>query len=397
MHYLGIDWAKDKHDLCLLADDGRILSQLVITHDLEGFHKLHELLDKLPDVQINIESSEGLLIDWLAQQPWQLYITPTTTLASRRPTRVKDDKGDAYLLAHLLRLGEPDCRPYTQQSHLVVQLRQLVRSYDRALKEQRRFGNQLTQTLRLYYPVALKLFSRPYYLINLAFLEQFPDPEQAHHLTRDEVEQFLRSQHYNNMDRLDEIYQQLQVVQPRATIYAGHIDFVNMLIPVLRMLHHRKYKLQQQIPRLFDQHPDATWWRSFPGLNGALTPARLLAWIGDDRTRFEDAKALRAYAGTVPVTRRSGKQTYVEFRRHCQKALRSAVDDFAMQSMKHSGWARAYVTEQLARGHQKPRAYRALGNRWLGIVWKLWQTGAPYDEAVHVANRSRRGQIAAIA
>ena len=37
MHYLGIDWATDKHDLCLMAPDGRVLSQFEITHDMAGF------------------------------------------------------------------------------------------------------------------------------------------------------------------------------------------------------------------------------------------------------------------------------------------------------------------------------------------------------------------------
>ena len=45
---------------------------------------------------------------------------------------------------------------------------------------------------------------------------------------------------------------------------------------------------------------------SLPGL-GALTGARVLAEIGDDRSRFADARALKAYAGGAPVTRASGK------------------------------------------------------------------------------------------
>ena len=110
MHYLGIDWATDKHDLCLMADDGRVLSEFQIKHDMAGFNQLNELLKTLPDVQINIERSDGLLVDWLVQQGYVLYITPPHILAHRRPTRVKDDKGDAFLLAYLLRLKDPDCR-----------------------------------------------------------------------------------------------------------------------------------------------------------------------------------------------------------------------------------------------------------------------------------------------
>ncbi|MGH3439510.1 MAG: transposase, partial [Sciscionella sp.] len=39
---------------------------------------------------------------------------------------------------------------------------------------------------------------------------------------------------------------------------------------------------------------------SFPGL-GDLTGARVLAEIGDDRTRFADARGLKAFAGSAPV------------------------------------------------------------------------------------------------
>jgi hypothetical protein len=42
-------------------------------------------------------------------------------LAHRRPRRSKDDRGDAYLLAYLLRVGDKDCRPICQQGALVTE------------------------------------------------------------------------------------------------------------------------------------------------------------------------------------------------------------------------------------------------------------------------------------
>jgi transposase len=56
----------------------------------------------------------------------------------------------------------------------------------------------------------------------------------------------------------------------------------------------------------FDKHPDAEIITSLPGL-GSLTGARVLAEIGDDRSRFTTARALKAYAGSAPITRASGK------------------------------------------------------------------------------------------
>jgi hypothetical protein len=64
----------------------------------------------------------------------------------------------------------------------------------------------------------------------------------------------------------------------------------------------------------FAQHPDHHIITSFPGL-ADLTGARLLAEIGDDRTRFTDARALKAYAGSAPVTRASSRSISITRRR----------------------------------------------------------------------------------
>ncbi|WP_405499033.1 transposase [Nocardia sp. NBC_00511] len=46
-----------------------------------------------------------------------------------------------------------------------------------------------------------------------------------------------------------------------------------------------------------------------------LTGAGVLAEIGDDRTRFANDRALKAYAGSGPVTRASGKSIAITHRR----------------------------------------------------------------------------------
>ncbi|GAA3809953.1 hypothetical protein GCM10022226_32940 [Sphaerisporangium flaviroseum] len=59
---------------------------------------------------------------------------------------------------------------------------------------------------------------------------------------------------------------------------------------------------------------DAAVITSFPGL-ADLTDARVLAELGDDRTRFADARALKAYTGVAPVIRVSGKSLVVHHRK----------------------------------------------------------------------------------
>jgi len=392
MYYLGIDWATEKHDLCLLDDAGTIVQQLEIKQSNDGFRHFEKLVNRYgaANILFNIERSDGLLVDWMVAQKWAVYITPPVVVAHRRPRRAKSDPSDAYLLAHLLRLKDPDCRPLTRSTLTVLHLRELARALDTTIADQRRLGNRLNYVLYQYFPTANHLFSHVESLICLAFLEAFPTPEEARALTPHKLRLFLKKQDYKFLDRADLIYARLQTPMPTAAVSAGYVAQVRVLIPLLRQLHHTRSHLERELPKLFMTHPEAAWWKSFPGSRGPLTSARLLAWIGDDRVRFPSAEALQAIAGTAPVTRRSGKSLTVEFRKACSHPMRKALDDFARQSVRYSPWARQYLDEQLKRGHSKARAYRALANRWSKIIWTLWQRREVYDEAKHLANRTRQ-------
>ena len=49
------------------------------------------------------------------------------------------------------------------------------------------------------------------------------------------------------------------------------------------------------------------------------------------------------------------------------------------------------MSDQLARGHSRSRALRALANRWLAIIFRLWKDRVAYDERVHLRSRIQRG------
>lgn len=394
MHFVGIDWGMEKHDICVVCPDGQVVSQTSVQHSSAGFQQLQALFETLQPLQIVLERGDGLLVDWLLTQEWPVRFIHPTVLAHRRPRRSKDDRSDAQLLAHLLRTGDPDCRPIPQQSPLVQQLKQAAIAYDQAKADQRRHSNRLMYVLRQYYPAIIEAFPSVFSLTCLDFLEKYPHPEDGRALSMTQIEDFLIQQRYTaRTGRLPHIYAALQKPMPRARYPEAYILRLQLLIPVLRAAHYQRASAEKQLGLLFKQHPEAEWWASFPGA-GPLTSARLLGFIGDARERFPDAAILQAVAGTAPVTRRSGKQQLVEFRNACSHRLRATVIDLARNSIRQSGWARSYYNEQIARGHSSSRAFRALANRWVAIIWKLWQTNEPYNEALHVANRSRHRQSA---
>jgi hypothetical protein len=109
-----------------------------------------------------------------------------------------------------------------------------------------------------------------------------------------------------------------------------------------------------------------------PGL-AALTGARVLAEIGDDRARFADARGLKAYAGSAPVTRASGKTTAVMHRRVKTKRLASVGYVWAFAALTASPGARAHYDRRKAAGDRHVAAQRNLFNR---LSWAACTTAS---------------------
>ena len=143
-------------------------------------------------------------------------------------------------------------------------------------------------------------------------------------------------------------------------------------------------------PGFFAAMPMGDWARSLPGgQHGTIVPT-LLAELGDAPGRWQSVSHLQAQAGMVPVTSRSGKHLAVGFRWACNMHLRHAAHTLAFVSLCRSDWALAYYRQQRARGHGHHRALRALGAKWLKIIFVMWVRQIPYDENHHLAMMARQ-------
>ncbi|MGS2805929.1 transposase [Nocardia sp. MW-W600-9] len=117
---------------------------------------------------------------------------------------------------------------------------------------------------------------------------------------------------------------------------------------------------------------------SFPGL-ADLSGARVLAEIGDDRTRFADARALKAYAGTAPVTRASGRSISITFRRIKNDRLAAAGWVWGFSAGSHAGPTRDHYLCRRAHGDRHSAALRRLVNKMLGQLYYCLQNQQEFD------------------
>ena len=178
----------------------------------------------------------------------------------------------------------------------------------------------------------------------------------------------------------------LQSAPPGATggDGAAQAGVTTALTATLTTLSAQIKALEIQIAGQLAAHPDSHIFTSLPRA-GTLRAARLLAEIGDCRSRFPDPWSLAALAGVAPVTRQSGSHISRTFRWAVSHPLRDAVCDFAGDSRHASPWAAAIYGGARDRGKDHPHAVRILARAWIYVIWRCWQDGTAYDPAKHNA------------
>ena len=398
--YLWIDWSTKSHALTFINQKGGIIAQETIRHSAQGFARLDEIRTSLDvsaaECLVGIESSHTLMMDWLWSHGYdQVYVIPPRMTASRQASYgqsgARNDSSDAYLIANLLRTDLHLLHPWRPHSAAIQALRTQVSLRMQLVAERVREQNRLTELLNRYYPALLQAFSLDTN-VGLAFLQRYPTPQAAAELTWSEFEEFACSQNYAPRHRVT-AFAALQRVQPQALEEVVAISQQKAVILAQRMQETRRFikETEKSISTLSLSHPDYYIYDSLPGAGDVLAPA-LLGKLGDDRERFPTPATLQAFAGTAPVTQQSGQWRRVRFRQACDKEFRTIVQNWAKASLLKSPWARAYFDQARQRGHSVSRAHRGLANRWLAILWTLWQSGQPYDQELHLQRVKARSR-----
>jgi transposase len=398
--YIGIDWSEKKHDLCFLNQVGEVLQTLTIARTPYGFLELEQARGRLgveaEECVVGIETHHNPLIDFLIERGYtHLYVLPPNAVKSARgrywQSGSKSDPQDARLIADMLRTDEAKYHPWSPDGPLTRQIRAKISLIGYLNKEIWQLGNRLRAALVRYYPAALEIFSTLDSPITLAWIQEYPTPAAGQALRYTEFQDFLRRHHHTQPRKWAACYARLQEAQVDASaeIVQVYAQEASLLAQLMTQLVQARLHLLTEVDRLYQQHPEAYIYQSLPGTGRYLEPA-LLAMLGEDRERFPTPAILQALAGTCPVTKQSGKTRYVVFRYSCNHEFRQIVQQWAKLSIDRSPWAAAYYQKTRPHCHSENEAYRKLANRWLEILWRLWQDHQAYNEQMHLSAHARR-------
>jgi hypothetical protein len=410
---VGIDWAEDDHQVCILDAGGAPVEEFAIGDGAAGTAQFHERiahhLDEPDQVVIGIETDRGLLVGALVAAGYQVFAVNPMSVARYRDRHAvsggKSDRGDARVLADLVRTDRHHHRTVAADSELLAAIKVTARTHQNLIWTRTRHANQLRSTLREFYPAALEAFEELAHRDALAVLAIAPTPEQGRRLSTAKIRAALkRAGRQRNLERrAEQIRDALRSEQLEAPpeLEAAFGDTVTALVPLLITLNEQIARVEAALTDRFEQHPDAELILSLPGL-GVVLGARVLAEFGDAPNRYTDAKARRNYAGTSPVTKASGRRHVVVARYARNRRLADACDRWAGSAMTHDPGARAYhAAHNPDPKTTRKHARRKLSNKLVGLLHGVLEHRHPYDPDIawqHWTNTTTptdRNQIAA--
>jgi transposase len=399
MLFVGDDWAEDHHDVEIVDELGRTLARRRFPEGLVGITRLHALIaehlpepagpaDPAPQVVVGIETERGPWAAALVAAGYRVFaINPLSSARYRErhsTSGAKSDAADAHILAEIVRLDRAHHRQVAGDSALAEAVKLAARTHQSLIWDRTRQILRLRSALREFFPAALKAYNDLDAADTLQLLGLAPDPDQAARLTKRQILAALARANRRNPDVVaEQIMAVLRAGELRQAppVQAAFAAIVAAQVEVITTLNIQIDTLGEVVADHFGRHPDAELITSLPGL-GVILAARVLGEFGDDPSRYVDAKARKAYAGTAPITRASGTKKVVMARYARNKRLGDALQQWAFSSMRGSAGATAYYKTLRARniGHQA--ALRQLANRWVGILHGCLKTGQPYNETL---------------
>ena len=336
---------------------------------------------------VGIETDRGPWVAALVAAGYQVYAINPRQVARYRERHgtsgAKSDRGDAHVLAEIVRLDRAHHKPVAADSELAEAIKVLARAHQNLIWTRQRQANQLRSMLREYYPAALHAVDDLVGRDALVVLAAAPTPGAGRALT---VETITKLLHQAGRRRYlattaARIHHALQTEHLAAhpQLVEAYGASTRALVSILTEMNRQIDAVEEQVVSHFGRHPDGKIYLSQPGL-GKILAARVLAEFGDAPNRYTDAKARRNYAGTSPITRASGKKTVV-LARYVRKRLADALFQQAFSALNASPGARAFYDTLRARDIGHNDALRRLSNRLVGILHGCLRHGTTYDEA----------------
>ena len=333
MNYMGIDHHKQYSHITLMDEKGKKLKSGRVG-DLRS--ELEKFLYGIEDVKAVVEAgrSSYTIVDALDEMGIEVTIAHPKEVKAIAKAKIKTDKRDSWILAHLLRTDLiPEVYKRSREN----------RSYQRVLRQRAFYVGSLT-----------RVKNRIQALLS-----------QQSEKIREEI------------SRVENLFGTKGMkVLTGLSLPVGEKELIDALLKTYHHLDKRRKETNGLVEKLYLEIPEARLIHTVPGFGVFLSV--LVAVEIDDIGRFEDEGKLHSYAGVIPSTYSSGERTYHgKIIKQGNRWLRWAVVEAVWPGIRADFDLRCHY-ERLKRRKGANSAKVATARRLLTIICRMLKENRSY-------------------
>jgi len=333
MNYVGIDHHRQYSHMTMMDQEGQVLRSGRVPNlrsEIERFLEGGEAMEAI----LETGRSSYTMVDVLEEMGVAVKIAHPHEVKAIARAKIKTDKRDSEVLAHLLRMN-------------------MVPEVYRRSKENRQAQRVLRQ--RSYYVSAMTALKNRVY----AFLAQ----------QREELREAVARESNLFSAKGQKALLELDLA-------SGEKRLLEALLKTYRHLETRIGESTELVEKLYEKSREAQLVQTIPGFGKFLSV--LVTVEIADLTRFADAAHLHAYAGVIPSTHSSGDRTHHgKIIKAGNRWLRWAAVEAVWPAIRADFDLRLFY-QRLARGKGANKAKVATARRLLTIIYKVLKEGRNY-------------------
>lgn len=382
MLYVGIDIAKNKHDLACISDTGHILiKHFRFTNSHHGFSELKARLNQLSpittDILIALESTGHYnynLVSFLRNLGYTILTYNPLIIKefakSQSLRKTKTDVKDALLIARKLR--SDDTTERHQNDEKMDELKELTRYQNRLIQARSKNKNLYVRLLDIVFPELLSVVGNLHNNYVYELLTKYPTPDK---IRRANFSSLLKI-NYLTADKAKKI-QEIASLTIGLPSPALTLELVQ-LIETIRHYDKQIVQVQEQINDMMVELKSTI--TSITGIGNRLG-AIILAEIKNIHN-FKNPAQLQAFAGLDPAIFQSGKMDNKgNMVKRGSTYLRYALIQAAKLICVHSPHFKAYLRLKISQGKHYNVAVSHAAKKLIRIIFYLLKTNQSFDEA----------------
>ena len=388
MYYIGIDIAKNKHEVSIIDSSGKLLSESIsFSNTIKGFEKLIKYLSSYNVYSDNcIVGMEATGHYWLSIYSYLVeyefntfVINPIQSEAFRKMyiRKTKTDSKDSFVIAQVMRFGEFSSSPLLDER--MFELKNLTRYRFSLVDESSDWKRKLITLLDQVFPEYDKLFSDIFGVTSKNLLSKYPLPEDILSISTETLAELLAkcSNGRFGFAKAEEI-QNLALNTFGVKFAKRSFSFqIKQIINQISFLEEQLKFLEKEIEYLLnDINPIIT---TITGI-GSVLGASIIAEIGDI-SRFEKASQLVAYAGLDVSVKQSGEFNAINSTKLSKRGspyLRRAIWLASTVAAFKDPALSVYYTNLRNRGKAHGTAMGAVARKLTNIIFAVLRDNKPY-------------------